>query len=120
MLRNGEAKILARTFRDHLSVYRRQPERDPQTQATVEKETAVYEDIICALSQKGNDTPERQEFHSETQREFTIFTEPGVKLKDNDRVVITTEAGQVVEGITGKTFLYISHGETPLSVEGLI
>lgn len=119
MLRNREAKILARTFRDHLSVYRKQPERDPQTLATVEKEKAVYEDIICALSQKGNNTPDRQEFHSETKREFTIFTEPGISLKDNDRVVIITEAGQTVEGITGNTFLYISHGETPLSVESL-
>lgn len=79
----------------------------------------MYEDIICALSQKGNNTPDRQEFHSETRREFTIFTEPGVVLKDNDRVVIITEAGQMVEGITGKTFLYTSHGETPLSVERL-
>ena len=68
---------------------------------------------------RSNNTPDRQEFHSETQREFTIFTEPGVVLKDNDRVVIITEAGQMVEGITGKTFLYISHGETPLSVERL-
>lgn len=117
MLRNREAGLLARTFRDHLSVYRKQLERDSQTQATVEKETAVYEGIICALSQKGNNTPDRQEFHSETKREFTIFTEPGVSLKDNDRVIITTEAGQTVEGIAGKTFLYISHGETPLSVE---
>ena len=106
-------------FLSNLIVYRKQPDRDSQTQATVEKETAVYEDIICALSQKGNNTPDRQEFHSETQREFTIFTEPGVVLKDNDRVVIITEAGQMVEGITGKTFLYISHGETPLSVERL-
>lgn len=119
MAANREAKLLAKTFRDRLSVYRKHLERDLETQATVEKEAAVYEDIICALSQKGNNTPDRQEFHSETQREFTIFTEPRVVLKDNDRVVIMTEAGQTVEGFTGKTFLYISHGETPLSVERL-
>lgn len=117
MVKNREAKILAKTFRDRLSVYRKHPERDPKTQATVEVETTVYEDIICALSQKNNGVPERQEFHSETKRDHTIFTTPGIELLDNDRAVIHTEAGQIFEGTTGKTFGYVSHGETPFSVE---
>ena len=112
-----ETKILAKTFRDRLTAYRKHPVEDPDTLETVEKEETVYVDIACALSQKSNNTPERQEFHSETQREFTIFTIPGIELKDNDRAVITTEAGQIFEGITGKTFAYVSHGETPFSVE---
>lgn len=102
-----------------MTVYRKQPERNPETQETVEKEYTVYKDIICGLSQKTNNTPERQEFHSETKREHTIFTVPGVELLDNDRAVIVTEAGQRFEGITGKTFGYVSHGETPFSVERL-
>ena len=112
-----EAEILAKTFRDRLTVHRRQRERDPDTQETVEKEDTVYENIACALSQKNSNTPERQEFHSETQREFAIFTIPGVELKDHDRAVIITEAGQKLEGITGETFAYVSHGETPFAVE---
>lgn len=114
---NREAKLLAKTFRDRLSVYRKHPERDPVTQATVEKEIVVYEDIICALSQKNSSMPERQEFHSETKREHTIFTLPGIELHDNDRAVIRTEAGQTFEGTTGKTFGYVNHGETPFGVE---
>ena len=117
MLKNREAQILAKTFRDHLSVYRKQKETDPQTLETVETESAVYEDISCALSQKANNTPERQEFYSETKRDHSIFTMPGVVLLDNDRAVVHTEAGQVFEGHTGKTFGYVSHGETPFSVE---
>jgi len=68
MVRNREANVLAKTFRDQMSVYRTRRVRDPETQGTVEKEILVYEDIPCALSQKGNDTPERQEFHSEKKR----------------------------------------------------
>ncbi len=90
---------------------------DPDTLATVEKEETVYEDIPCGLSQKSSSVPDRQEFHSKTQREFTIFTKPGIGLRDNDRAGIVTESGQYFEGTTGKTFVYISHGETPLSVE---
>lgn len=98
-------------------MYRKQKGMNPQTLATVETESAVYENIPCALSQKANNTPERQEFYSETQRDYTIFTIPGVELFDNDRAVILTEAGQTFEGHTGKTFGYVSHGETPFSVE---
>ena len=101
MVRNREANVLAKTFRDQMSVYRTRRVRDPETQGTVEKEILVYEDIPCALSQKGNDTPERQEFHSEKKR----------------KAVIVTEAGQQFTGMTGRTFGYISHGETPFTAE---
>lgn len=117
MGKNREAGILARTFRDHLSVYRKHPGRDPETQATVEIEEPVYENIRCALSQKSNGVPERQEFHSETKQEYTLFTMPDVELFDNDRAVVHTEAGQTFTGTTGRTFGYVSHGETPFGVE---
>lgn len=117
MVRNREAGVLAKTFRDRMSVYRTRRVRDPETQGTVEKEVTVYEDIPCALSQKANDTPERQEFHSEKKRTHTVFTMPGVELLDKDKAVIITEAGQRFTGITGRTFGYISHGETPFTAE---
>lgn len=117
MVKNREAGVLAKTFQDRMSVYRTRRVRDPQTQGTVEKEDTVYEDIPCALSQKANDTPQRQEFYSEKKQTHTIFTMPGVELADKDRVVITTEAGQHFDGTTGRTFCYISHGETPFTAE---
>lgn len=119
MLRNREAGVLAKTFRDRMSVYRMRRVRDPETQGTVEKEITVYENIPCALSQKANDTPERQEFYSERKHTHTLFTLPGVELLDKDRAVITTEAGQQFTGTTGRTFCYISHGETPFTAEAL-
>lgn len=98
-------------------MYRKMLVRDEETQATVEKESRIYENISCAFSSSSNNVPERQEFYSTTQRKSVIFTMPDIELLDNDRVVILTEAGQVIEGSTGKTFKYISHGETPFTDE---
>ena len=93
--------------------------RDPQTQESVELEEVVYKDVLCALSQSGNNKPDRQEFYSERQMGAVLFTPPGILLEDNDIAVVVTEAGQTVQGVTGRTFAYISHGETPLQTEGL-
>ena len=41
----------------------------------------------------------------------------GVELLDKDKAVIVTEAGQQFTGMTGRTFGYISHGETPFTAE---
>lgn len=114
-----EAEILAKTFRDHLTVYRKKKIRDPETLQTLEKDVIVYEGIPCALSQGSSSKPDRQEFHSEKQFEAVIFTVPGVEMLNNDRAEVTTEAGQVFQGLTGRTFGYISHGETPFAMEGL-
>ena len=116
---NREAQILAKTFQDRLSVYRRQMRIDPQTQESREEELPVYEDVICALSRGSQSVPERKDFHGEKKMEAVIFTPPGLEIRDNDRAVITTRAGQVHQGKTGRTFAYISHGETPFSPESV-
>jgi len=114
-----EAEILAKTFRDRLSVYRKEMRTDPETQESREMEALVYENVICALSLSSVSVPERQEFHSEKKMSAVIFTPPGIFLKDNDRAVIITEAGQTYQGKTGKTFGYISHGEAPFEPEAV-
>lgn len=114
-----EAEILAKTFADHLTAYRKEMRIDPETQESREKEILIYENVICALSQSGVNVPERKEFHSEKQMNAVIFTPPGIFLKDNDRVVINTLSGQCFCGKTGKTFAYISHGETPFAPEAV-
>lgn len=119
MAGNREAAILAKTFRDHLTVYRKKRVKDPETLQTVEKEAAIYESVPCALSRGSNSKPDRQEFHSEKQFDAVLFTMPGIEMLDHDRAVAVTEAGQTFQGITGRTFGYISHGETPFSTEGM-
>lgn len=119
MARKKEAEILARTFQDRMSVYRKQMRINPETKESREVETLAYENVICALSQGSVSAPQRQEFHSEKQMGAVIFTPPGIFLEDNDRAVITTQAGQSFSGKTGKTFAYISHGETPFAPEAV-
>lgn len=117
MRKNKEAAILEKTYHDRLTVTRKRMVVDPETLESVETDYIVYDNITCAYSQSGNNTPERQEFYSEKKMDSVIFTLPGVFLQDNDIAVVTTEAGQVFKGKTGHTFGYISHGETPFSVE---
>lgn len=118
MKRGGrEAGILEKTYRDRLTACRSSLQRDPETEESLTVWEPVYEGIPCALSQASNSKPDRQEFHSAASREMVIFTAPGVELIDNDRAEVETEAGQRFYGITGRTFGYVSHGETPFAAE---
>lgn len=117
--RKKGSRSAAKTYHDRLTVVRKRLGRDPQTQESVELEEVVYKDVLCALSQSGNNKPDRQEFYSERQMGAVLFTPQGILLEDNDIAVVVTEAGQTVQGVTGRTFAYISHGETPLQTEGL-
>lgn len=120
MKRNREAEILEKTFKDRLTVYRKQMVINPDTQESREAEKPVYKDIPCALSKGSGNVPERQEFYSKKQGSAVIFTLPGIFIKDNDRAVVLTEAGQIHQGKTGRTFAYVSHGETPFEPEGAV
>lgn len=114
-----EARILARTFRDRLTVRRAVWVKDPQTEESKQIEEIVYEDIICAYSQASSGMPQREASYSTASRESVLFTVPGVELLDNDLATVVTEAGQTFQGRTGRTFGYISHGETPFAAERL-
>lgn len=114
-----EAEILARTFRDRLTVKRFRWQTNPETQESEQVEEVVYDGIRCALSQSSNNKPERQTNYSTAERESVLFTETGIMLEDNDIAIVTTEAGPVYQGKTGRTFMYISHGETPFAAERL-
>ena len=48
-----EADLLQKTYHDRLTVVRKRLGRDPQTQESVELEEVVYKDVLCALSQSG-------------------------------------------------------------------
>lgn len=116
-MRQSEAEILAKTYRDQMTVKRSVPETDPVTQESRMVMQVVYEREPCALSQKSNNKPERQEAHSEASMEAVIFSKPGIFLEDNDVVELRTEAGQLLQGKSGKTFGYVSHGESTFYVE---
>lgn len=116
-MRQNEAKILAQTYRDRMTVKRSVPEIDSETQESRMVLQTVYEEEPCALSQKTNNRPERKEAYSEASMEAVIFTRPGVYLEENDVVELQTEAGQQLRGMSGKTFGYTSHGESLFYVD---
>lgn len=118
MRRNREAELLKKTFKDRMTVRRKRLKRDPDTHLSREEEEIIFENTPCGFSQSNNSTPERNDFHSEKQFDAVIFSPPGIYLKENDVITVTTEAGQVFTGTSGKTFAYISHGETPFTIEG--
>lgn len=118
-MRQSTVEILAKTYRDRMTVKRSVPEIDLETQESRMVLRTVYEEEPCALSQKANNKPERKEAHSEATMEAVIFSRPSIFLEDNDVVELVTEAGQQLRGKSGKTFGYVSHGETTFYVDKL-
>lgn len=96
---------------------RSQPVTDENGES-IRKDVPVYEGVPCALSGGGGSVPGRGDGRRTLDREMTIFTGPGILMKDMDKAVIHTRAGQVFQGVTGRTFAYAgSHGETCFKIE---
>lgn len=115
----NEAQILVKTYRDRLYVARRQPVTD-ESGESVMRDMPVYEDVPCALSSGSAGAAEREDGRRKSDNEMVIFAGPGILMKEMDRAVVRTRAGQTFQGVTGRTFSYAgSHGETPLRVESM-
>lgn len=111
------AEILGKTYRDKLTVVRGSPDVD-ESGESIRKETVVYDNVPCALSQDSIGSPKREDNRRVSDTEHVIFAAPDIRMVDMDRVMVTTEAGQVFRGRPGRTFVYAgSHGETPLYIE---
>ncbi len=113
----SEAAILARTYKDRLTVIRGVPAVDDSGES-VRKDTTVYDQIPCALSKGTVESPKREDNRRVSDAEHVIFAAPDIRMAEMDRAVIVTAAGQVFRGICGRTFSYAgSHGETPFQIE---
>lgn len=111
------AEILRKTYRDKLTVSRGFPGMD-ESGESVRKETKVYENVPCALSKGSSSSLEREDNRRVSDTEHVIFTSPDVQIVDMDRATVVTQAGQVLRGVCGRTFIYAgSHGETPFYIE---
>lgn len=113
----NEKEILARTYKDSLTVYRSQMTIDEETKESITKEVLIYDSAKCALSLSNNSAPDREDFTSKVENEHKLFTMPDIEMLSGDKAVIVTEAGQLYEGITSKTHIYKSHGETTFKIE---
>lgn len=115
-MRLTEKELLKRTYKDELNVLRNGLIVN-QDGESVGVQNMIYVGRPCALSQSKKSPPQREDFSFKVSDEYTIFADPEVVMKENDRAEIVTETGMVIQGITGSTFLYPSHGETKLLVE---
>lgn len=111
------AAILAKTYKDRLTVTRGEPSVDDSGES-IRRDIAVYENVPCALSKGTVESPNREDNRRVSDAEHVIFTTPDIQMVDMDRAVIVTEAGQVFRGMCGRTFVYAgSHGETSFHIE---
>lgn len=111
------AEILRKTYWDKLTVVRGSPGVDGSGES-VRKETKVYENVPCALSQGSSGSPKREGSRRVSDTEHVIFTSPDIQIVDMDRATVVTQAGQVLRGVCGRTFVHAgSHGETPFHIE---
>lgn len=117
---NQEAEILKKTYQDSVTVSRKQAGKNQETGETEFKPAIVYEGEPCALCSAGNQAPERDGSHKYTEDEKVLFTCPGIYLQAGDQVTVITAAGQKIKGEAGRTYAYISHGETPVKVESIV
>lgn len=121
-MQNAEAKILATTYHDRMTVTRRRHVKNEKTHETEPQETVVYTDEMCALSLDGNNPPEKDSANSRhtVNSSYTIFSSPEIWCRAGDTAEIVTQKGQIYRGQTGRSMRYASHSETPLKVEEVI
>ena len=113
----SEAEILQKTYKDKLTVVRGFPGVD-ESGESVRRSIKVYESVPCALSQGNTSSLKREDNRKASDAEHVIFTAPDIQIVDMDRATVVTQAGQVLRGICGRTFIYgESHGETPFYIE---
>nr|WP_319487245.1 hypothetical protein [uncultured Caproiciproducens sp.] len=111
-----EREAIESTYFDHCSTYRRIDTKDPETKQTKQTETAVLQNIPCALSQnKGRELSLNGDY-GKASGSYTLFCAPDTDMVKGDKAVVTTGAGQIFTLWAGKPFSYAgSHCEVPLS-----
>ena len=119
---NLEARILEQTYKDRLTVTRKQPVTDEATQETILQDVVIHENVKCALSHSGASAPSKDTNHNRytANESYAIFTAPDIMCQPGDSAVITTLQGQTYRGTVGKSFSYESHTETALMIEMVV
>lgn len=112
-----EKRILDKTYYDRMDGYRYRLVKDADSGETRQERIRIYENRRCALSLSGNDAPEEGTITDSSTSKYTLFADPGIQLQENDVVVVRTASGPVYEGQSGRTYVVLNHGETPIKVE---
>ncbi len=117
-MQNAEAKILAATYHDRMTVTRRNHVKNEKTHETEAQEETIYEGVRCALSVGGNNAPQKDSANNRRtiNSSYTIFSLPDTWCRAGDSVVVVTGEGQTYKGRAGRSMRYPSHTETPMEV----
>ncbi len=113
-----EARILLSTYYDKMTISRFQIVKDTVGEAKMEP-VIIYKDVPCALSMQTKSEPEDTEIGGETKIEYVIFAMPGISIKDKDKIVVHTGAGEVFSLRAGRSFAYPSHIEAVAYIESV-
>lgn len=108
-----EKDILAKTYFDTATVYRKQATEDTNGISTLTYQI-VHNNIPCALSQKQLTTPTQNESNN-YRYDSLLFVDPTKTIKPGDKLVITIGANSDTRTMyAGEPFIYTSHQEVPL------
>lgn len=121
-MQNAEARILAATYQDRMTVTRRQHAKNEKTHETEPQEVTIHKGEPCALSLKENNPPTKDSANNRhtVSNSYTIFSLPDIWCRTGDIAEVVTREGQIYRGRTGRSMRYASHSETPLKVEEVV
>lgn len=105
-----EAKILAATYFDRITVKRLEKVKNPVTGVTETKEVVIYTDIPCAIDKDKLTTVIVNDVGAIINT-YTLFAEPKYKILAGDKLYVTLFNGDTAVYTAGKPFYYISHLE---------
>lgn len=112
----NEKNILAKTYTDLATIYRKQPSKDADG-ITSNAFQSLFEGIPCALSKKEFKSTIRAKDGSnyDIKYDSALFTSPDNVVKAGDKIVITLGANSEVRtAYAGEPMVYVSHQQIPL------
>jgi len=110
----NEKDILAKTYFDTATVYRKQPTEDADNISKLTYQP-VHSNVPCALSKKTLKATNQTETSNNIEYEAHLFLDPGVLIKPGDKIIITIAANNESRIMyAGEPLVYSSHQEVPL------
>lgn len=110
-----QREAIERTYRDRFQAERKKNLLEEETGITRQEYVPLPGTYPCGLSHGAGRGWRTSDHVGETQEAYTLFHAPELALLPGDRIKISTEAGQELSCVAGKSFRYVTHGETVLT-----
>lgn len=113
-----QRRILKRSYDDRMEVWRFTKVRTELGETKLEKES-VYSDVPCYMSIGTVKGSEEGEIAARSSNEYLVFADCDICLQDSDEVCIR-KGTATYRGRSSKTYVYDTHGETSVRIEGVV